>query len=574
MDHAVSSHISDQNRELVDFVRERNQLWRSDPHQLFPGLFSKCKVRVLLVTDGGLDFGSGGFGLRAFIRILQDAPFYVSYEVTLAHRGTRSGDAMLDGDPSIARRISNFKFDNTNHFAPDMYDEAWLFGIESSPGIADTELRAISEFMDGGGGLFATGDHGALGKAMGSNIPRARSMRLWDSTSSNNALDEVSMGGPRRNDTNRVGHEPAAQFDDQSDDIPQPITPKLYRVGVAIWEAVFPHPVLCGPRGMIKVMPDHPHEGECVEPTDLNQSFTFAGATFQEYPPGTGGNPRPRPEVISTSTVPAGNVGSVGTPPVPTKDATVAHSFGGICTYDGHRASVGRVVTDATWHHFVNINLVGDLISPDLRKRQGFLNTVAGEAHLENIKAYYRNLAVWLARPHLISCMNRRILWAAIFNGRVFEAVATTYEMRVDQAHIKLIWDIGKHARDVLGNLTSVCQSRQLIIDIIKELLPIDFIARIDPWWPEPPGPDPFPSIGLEPVLDAALGGAIVALRDELLDLDTERQEEAEDRFDEVARTGVEVGLQRTFENEAEGARQFAELITRSQRGRDGTSEP
>ena len=70
MDHIDSSHISDENRELADFVRERNQLWRSDPHQLFPGLFSKCRVRVLLVTDGFQEAVSPGQRLFGLERVL------------------------------------------------------------------------------------------------------------------------------------------------------------------------------------------------------------------------------------------------------------------------------------------------------------------------------------------------------------------------------------------------------------------------------------------------------------------------------------------------------------------------
>ena len=33
--------------------------------------------------------------------------------------------------------------------------------------------------------------------------------------------------------------------------------------------------------------------------------------------------------------------------------------FGAISAYDGDPAGVGRIVCDATWHHFVNINLNG-----------------------------------------------------------------------------------------------------------------------------------------------------------------------------------------------------------------------
>jgi hypothetical protein len=559
--------MTHETRELFEFVRERELAWRTDPGRLFFFPFAPCKVRVLLVTDGGLDFGSGDFGLRTFVHTLQNAPYYVVYELTLAHRRNRSGDAMMDGEPGIAGRIINFRFDDPNSFAPDRYDEVWLFGIESGPGIDETELRQISEFMDGGGGLFATGDHGALGKAMGAEIPRARSMRLWESTSLNIEADEVSMTGARRNDTNRLGNDPGSQFEDQSDDVPQTITPKLYRVGVGIWEAVFPHPLLCGRRGIIKVAPDHPHEGECVEPADLDQSVTFAGATFEEYPPGAGGSPRPVPEVISTSSVLAGTTSGI-------KTATQAHTFGGICAYDGHRVSIGRVVTDATWHHFVNVNLVGAMGMPP-PKNVGFLATSRGLGHLADIKNYYRNLAVWLARPDLISCMNRRILWATIFDGRVVEALATVYELRFDQADVRLFWDIGKHARDVLGRTTSVCQSRRLILDLIEELIPFDLFAKLDPWIPreppepEPPGPDPSPWFDPTPVLDAALGGAILALRDEFLEADRDKVNDVEDVVDRVARRGVDAALRRAFNDASTAAEGFRRLVRETSKGGD-----
>lgn len=554
--------ITDENRELLEFARERNNLWKTDPGRLFFFPFAPCNVRALLVTDGGLDFGASGFGLRTFVLTLQHTPYYVSYEITLAHRGFRNGDAMMEGDGSIGRRIVNFRFDNTDHFAVDMYDEVWLFGIESAPGIAETELRAISEYMNGGGGLFATGDHGSLGKAMGAEIPRARSMRLWESTSLNVEVDEVSMSGRRRNDTNRLGHDPDSQFNDQSDDVPQRITPKLYRVPVPpVWRAVFPHPILCGPRGMITVAPDHPHEGECVEPDDLGRSFTFSGASFEEYPAGVGGSPRPVPEVISTSTVLAGTTsGRDGSEKTPTDP----HTFGGICTYDGHRASVGRVVTDATWHHFVNVNFVGELgAAPP--KDVGFLATAEGVSHMEDIKTYHRNIAVWIARPELIRCMNRRILWQTIFDGRVVEALATAYEIRFHQADIKLFWDIGKHARDVLGRATSTCQGRQLIIGLFEDLIDPGLLVRLDPWWPgPPPDPDPIPWFDPTPVLDAALGGAIMALRDEFLDVDPRKVDRVEEAFDDIARRGVEAAVRETLRDAAEAAERFIRLVTGS----------
>lgn len=81
----------------------------------------------------------------------------------------------------------------------------WLFAVESSfgPALDAPELRAISEFMDGGGGIFATGDHEDLGVAMCGAIPRVRSMRKWHwpDPGPNGEPVAPSAGGPDRFDT-------------------------------------------------------------------------------------------------------------------------------------------------------------------------------------------------------------------------------------------------------------------------------------------------------------------------------------------------------------------------------------
>src|SRR6185436_12595942 len=83
------------------------------------------------------------------------------------HRGT---DSNAD--------LQNFRFD-----AQDLssYDQIWMFAVQRSDGLllTDNELKVIAQFMDGGGGVFATGDHEDLGVAMCGRIPRVRSMRKW-----------------------------------------------------------------------------------------------------------------------------------------------------------------------------------------------------------------------------------------------------------------------------------------------------------------------------------------------------------------------------------------------------------
>jgi hypothetical protein len=346
------------------------------------------------------------------------------------------------------------------------------------------------------------------------------------------------MGGPRRNDTNRIG-DPGSQFEDQSDDIPQPINPRMYSVRSGIFRYLYPHPLLCGPNGTIRVMPDHPHEGECVEPSDTSLPLNFTGLLGPEYPPATVAGPRPLPEVIATSTVLSGTTSSG-------KDPTIAQSFGGICAYDGHRAGVGRVVTDATWHHFVNINLIGDVtVGAGQPKRVGFLWSAAGQQHLENIKAYFRNLAIYLARPANISCMRSRMLWSLIYSHRVLEAVLTTRDVKLAEVQPKTLHLIGTHARDVLGRLAGHCQSVRIVIDLIpqrwRELIP-----QIDPWVvPEQPfRDDGVPWSDVTPALDIALGGALVALNEAFRMPDFERDPKIDDAaILKVAERGAEQSM-------------------------------
>ena len=374
LDHLFPQNLGvlmDREEALRDFIREPVSFY----------LWRPCTVRVLIVVDG-LDFSpSNGFGLSQFVTTILNTGWYVRFAITLAdiRNVNVAAQGMMPGEPRIADRIAGFRFDNTDHFAPDRFDVVFLFGIAETyqffPGrgqatLTDAELQAIGEFQNGGGGLFATGDHAALGRALCSRVARARNMRLWDSK--NNALGEdmVSMTGRYRNDTNRIGHDSTSEFNDQSDDIPQQIDPVFYTRRSFIFRYRFPHPLLCGPRGVIRVMPDHPHEGECIVPPDTSLNVQFTGKLGAEYPPGSGGGAQPFPEIISYNRVPAGNVASVDPDRLTDdKSPTVGQRFPGISAYDGHRAGIGRVVCDSTWHHFVNINLTGEANGDSLRDR-------------------------------------------------------------------------------------------------------------------------------------------------------------------------------------------------------------
>jgi hypothetical protein len=572
----MSDLLFPDNAARIAQLLELRRRYRVEPRKVKPILFRPCQVRILLVADGFLYFSDEDFGLSDLIGILAVPPGpYVRFQLTCAHRADVSDAQAAIGNPDVSRSIKLFRFDDAGHFAPGMYDEVWLFGSDSSfqsddvwqnkPD--DSELQALAEFMDSGGGLFATGDHGALGSALGGFVPRVRSMRMWFAEPGPFGEPVApDMTSAYRNDTNRPGHAPPGgnpvfEFDDQSDDIPQEIQPKVYTSWAGPFgRAVWPHPVLCGPRGTIRVLPDHPHEGECIEPWELDRTFDFGGAPIVEYPPGTGGRPQPLPEVIATSTVLAGNA---------IKDPTVAQSFGAIGTYDGDAADIGRVAVDATWHHFININLTGtaDVLPPN-PKAIGFLASSAGQAAFEEIKAYYRNLAVWLAPAGRRRCMRWAALWAVIWEYRLIEAVTPGIPLKLHEATLDNLWHVGTHARDALGNYASRCQSLEWTIDIVRDFLPWDVIERFRPWPPFPdPPPDPVPWLDEEPLLDLALGAAVIAIREQYPSANQVDVKTAERRIPEIAAEGTRVGLGHAFQSLRVSRRQVDALAELLQNG-------
>ncbi len=515
------------NPELRDLLAKKLDLRRRqflDLDIAFPSRLRPCLIKVLLVADSFLYFSDEDFGLSDFIETLATTtPPWVKFEITCAHRGSPGHTRLGVGNPHVARTIANFRFDDASHFGNGMYDQVWFFGARTdsfepatgtSPGKPpDSELKAIATFMDAGGGVFATGDHGALGAALCGHIPRVRSMRAWFADSAPfGAPTSTSMSDGHRHDTNRPGHDGVFSFDDQSDDIPQEIAPKMYLRRVGFFRYSFPHPLLCGPEGIIKVMPDHPHEGECTAAHETDRVFSFSGTDFTEYPSGAAGAPV-LPEIIATSQVLPNNAH-------PGKSETQPKSFGSICTYDGAQAGVGRVVTDATWHHFININLTGTAGVPmSDPKSVGFL-TPAGAPHYRKIQAYFRNIATWISPKARRDCMALRAIWWALWQERLLEAVTDGRPRRLGLMEIKELVTIGAFARDVLGKFAGRCQVRGWIIDPIRPVLPTFVVRELDPWiprpeLPEPPiPPDPAPWMDTEPLLDAVLGAQIVALRE------------------------------------------------------------
>ncbi|MEO0574883.1 MAG: hypothetical protein AAF004_05420 [Pseudomonadota bacterium] len=525
----------------------------------------RCGMRILVVADNFLSFDDRDFGLSRFIdglkaRSRNSAPV----TVTTAHRGNPTASRLNGATP-------NFTFD---YDTLKQYDQVWIFAADypsrsvqqgntpASP-ISDDERQAIRQFMDEGGGVFATGDHEDLGVTVGGYIPRVRSMRRWffgvPNPSPQGEPNAPDGADTTRHDTNREGHDPGFSFADQSDDVPQQIIPKMYTTGrhSFIRNTVIqrPHPVLCGPNGTIRVLPDHAHEGECEVPGNLDATYSIGSDTFDEYPKDRDGN-RVTPEVIADATILAGATAS-GKPPVP------AGRFGVIGAYDGHRAGVGRIVVDATWHHFININLVGDrdfgLPDPSVPKSMGFLHTTEGQEHLANIEHYFFNIAKWLSPGAFRFCLIQRHLWEYVHSGQFAQRTNLSDQLQTGAA-------IREHLYLRLGK----CETLAIVWERLRDLTLIEQspLDVLDPFNPTPrPQPDPVPfDLQAEVIVDHVLGATamnMVSLSDgnpeRFLEKNADKLGRV-DAFDRAFDAGIADGMNALSHNLEDSAKRQLEM--------------
>lgn len=400
----------------INFLRGRAQLPHSSPYVADP-------------TDHS-------FTVSTFIQLITVAG--ADIQVTTAQRGACKG-----------ADIQNFAFDNQSL---DQWDVLWLFGWEGYNGqdpsgttygqpITGPEIESITAFMNGGGGVFATGDHEGMGSYMCGALPRVSTMRLWWYNNDGNVptgypLQAINAEGQVIYTTNwasvngdtmntwptenpdvgsrldtivkndadfaalNAGNPPHPMYDFawQSDGIAQ----QLLLPG---WTTVDgenrPHPIMLSPHGPITQIPDHMHEGEVVIPFQPDE---------EEYPTKWSriGNAtvRPLPKIIATGTMTAGHGTKVNNSTanncylfVGDTTPTIEHGPVGIlCAYDGAPIGLGRIVTDSSFHHYVDINVIGDPCSTQSQDTQaGFGTNPSPGSVLQGLQTLWVNTVLWLA---------------------------------------------------------------------------------------------------------------------------------------------------------------------------------
>jgi hypothetical protein len=494
--------------------------------------WKRCNVKVLIVTDGSLNYGTGAGGLSEFLITFNQlqATTWNNYQLTLAHRGT----SVASTNPLVVSQINSFNF-QTSVVLND-FDQVWLFGINSGSGLPAAELTVVENYMNGGGGLFATGDHGFLGSALCGNISRVKDMRYWTNLPSDVSTLSEAMSGTYRNDTNRPSSGITSMyFDNQSDNIPQTISARIFGGSL-------PHPLLSistsvRPSGIIDIMPDHPHEGECKPET----SFTVNGITVPTQNIATS-------FVLSGSTTNNGNGG---------KAPTSAHSFPSIGVWDGRLANVGRIVVDSTWHHFININLNGEgsqgsiFSSNDLAGRQSGLTT----PDFNVIRQYFMNISTWMSRRKSFLCW-RRFIWIDLLrNSQLIEASLNNPIEKVENISLADLCSIGSLAEEILSSKYSPAFAREFLLESLEVINP-EVSSMLNLWKPkmnnkEKGNQDEYyePWFNLDLILWTSVGSGFIALRDDKNISGDKLNEKDLDRVSELVTKGMSYGYTKSIEN-------------------------
>jgi len=313
------------------------------------------------------------------------------------------------------------------------YQVLFLFGISSSYILNEMQIEELRKFMHAGGGVFGSGDHDNLGLSLCGEVPRLKYMRNWSCNPAVNDHDRLTTMRP----SGRLPNQ-----DDQKDHIPQRIYPYIFSGNMPHYLLQFP--LSASGTGFINFFPDHPHEGECFQP-DMRSSLYKNNKNFP-------GNTKIKAVAKSMS---AGSYVQGGFP------AVTPREFISISVYDGHEAKdnqhpngIGRLVADATWHHFLDINLVGFATSCD----------PTATAVYEGMKRYYKNIVTWLAPIKFKEESMRKLIIEALKRHPYAEVAPA---LGKDDSHSSII-NHGRLIKETLGATLSPAELSCLIDDLIE----------------------------------------------------------------------------------------------------------
>ncbi|HWE22734.1 MAG TPA: hypothetical protein VG496_02225, partial [Myxococcales bacterium] len=218
----------------------------------------------------------------------------------------------------------------------------WIFGVDTGKGLTQPERDALVRFRRRGGGLLTARDHQDLGSCL-ATLPGPGSANYFQSVN----LDPVAAN--RRRD------------DEYTKSVSWPNYHSGLNGDVQEVRAIEPiHELLRRADGsVIATFPAHPHEGAIGVPEDEPARVIAKGR--------------------STAT---------------------GREFNLIVAFDGEPAptSLGRAIVESSFHHLVDYNWDTKRGAPSFVDDPEGTTIARNPRLLDDVKAYVRNAARWLAR--------------------------------------------------------------------------------------------------------------------------------------------------------------------------------
>ena len=223
-------------------------------------------------------------------------------------------------------------------------DQLWLFAVDNGDGLTPHECRALDAFRRRGGGLMATRDHMDLGASL-TALPEIGGAHYFHSRNLDPDPERCCIDDPFTTHIQWPNYHSGANGDYQWIEATEPVHELLHN-GAA-------------DGGVIRHFPAHPHEGGVG------------------VPPGSGAA-----RVVATG-----------------RSKVTGRRFNLVVAFDPAAADgAGRAVAQSTFHHFCDYNWDIGAGCPS------FVDEPPGDGMkrdtdaLRDIKAYTRNLVLWLAR--------------------------------------------------------------------------------------------------------------------------------------------------------------------------------
>ncbi|MGA9997943.1 MAG: hypothetical protein WBP93_21190 [Pyrinomonadaceae bacterium] len=226
------------------------------------------------------------------------------------------------------------------------FDELWLFAVDAGNGLTTADCQGITRFRQRGGGILATRDHQDLGSSL-CTLGGIGAAHFFHTQNPEPDESRHTADDTQTQNISWPNYHSGSNGDYQTITPAEPVHELLRNSSNA--------------SGRIEKFPAHPHEGAVGVPEGEQHA-----------------------RVIAT-----GKSKATGRP------FNLAVAFES--AQDSHGNTLGRAVAESSFHHFVDYNWDTNAGCPTFLEEPPGDEIKRDSRSLDDIKAYVRNLAVWLA---------------------------------------------------------------------------------------------------------------------------------------------------------------------------------